>query len=89
MSESAFSPRFDSDVAFADWQEAARAGYIAGGMLPAAAAAIVAGVADDVAPLAGDLTYEFRQNFLAALDRECGRYIRRHGAAASFMPLAH
>jgi hypothetical protein len=78
MSESAFSPRFDGDVTFADWQEAARAGYIKGGMTPAAAAAIVADAADDVAPLVSVLTFEFRQTFLSALDLECGRYVRRN-----------
>ncbi len=70
-------------ITFADWREAAKAGYVAGGMGPNAAAAIVAAAADDMAAL---ITREpsdaMPQTFIAALDLECGRYVRRNGAAS-------
>lgn len=70
---------------FADWQEAARDGYVAGGMRPDAAAAIVDAAVHDVAPLiTSELTCEMLKTFVLALDIECGAYVRRNGAA-SFM----
>jgi hypothetical protein len=69
-------------VTFSDWQAAARAGYVAGGARPDAADAIVTAAADDVAPLVTrELTGELLQTFMLALDLECGRYVRRRGAA--------
>ena len=74
---------------FADWQVAAIAGCVAGGMRLPAAFAIIISAADDIAPLVTrELTPELRQTFYAAFDIECARYVRRHGAA-SFMAPAH
>ncbi len=82
-------PREQSSVTFSDWREAARAGYIKGGMHPNAAAAIVAAAANDIAPLVTrDLTGELLQTFVCLLDLECGRLVRRNGAAA-FAPSTH
>jgi len=73
----------------ADWQVAAIAGYVAGGMRLHAAFAIVIGAADDIMPLVTrERAPELRQTFFAALDIEYARYVRRNGAA-SFMAPAH
>ena len=67
---------------FADWQVAAIAGYVAGGMRLHAAFAIVIGAADDIMPLVTrERAPELRQTFFAALDIEYARYVL-HGAGA-------
>lgn len=82
--------REQSSVTFSDWREAARNGYVAGGMRPNAAAAIVAAAVDDISPLVTrDLTGELLQTFLCALGIECGRLVRRVGAAAFVTPSTH
>jgi hypothetical protein len=69
-------------VTFADWQAAARSGYIAGGANPYAATAIVNAAASDIAPmLTCEMTPMLITTFVLLLDLECGRYVRRHGAA--------
>jgi len=69
-------------ITFADWQSAAISGYVAGGASPVAAAEIVASASENVSPLVTrELTGEMFQTFLLVLDLECGRYVRRHGAA--------
>jgi hypothetical protein len=69
-------------ITFADAREAAITGYIRGGARRAAAEAIVGAAADDVASLVTrELTGEMLKTFVLALDLECGRYVRRHGAA--------
>jgi hypothetical protein len=66
---------------FKDWKAAAVEGYIVGGARPEAAAAVVDAAAENIQALASELTPEFFQTFIASLDLECGRYVRRHGAA--------
>jgi len=69
-------------VTFADWQAAARSGYIAGGANPVAADEIVAAASENVWPLVTrELSGEMLKTFVLALDLECGRFVRRHGAA--------
>jgi hypothetical protein len=65
---------------FEDWQDAARRGYVDGGLSPEAAAAIVANVADGLAPLfRGRLTEASLVTWLAALDLEALAHARRVG----------
>jgi hypothetical protein len=67
---------------FADWERAAVAGYIAGGMRPEAAAAIVALASENVSPLVtSELNGAMLKTFMLSLDLEAGRCVRRHGAA--------
>ena len=65
------------------------AGYVAGGMCPRAAAAIVAYAAEDVASLVtSEPTREMLATFLCALDLEALLYVRRNGAESSIAPAA-
>jgi len=64
-------------IEFAEWQVAARNGFVAGGLTDHAAAAVVQAASDDVAPLLlGALSAEFRATFLAACDLEATAYAR-------------
>ncbi len=69
------------NVTFADWRDAALNGYIAGGLRPDEAAAIVTAAVDDVETLATRKpSRDFLPTFVAALDLEFANYFRRRGA---------
>ncbi len=68
-------------VTFADWQDAARRGYVDGGIRPSAARVIVKAAAENVEALVTrKLSQDLMRTFLASCDLEAMTYARRHGA---------
>lgn len=68
---------------FADWQAAAIAGYIAGGIETDLAELIVASASSDIEPLArGGLTLSLRETFCVMLDGHARRAARRNDVHA-------